>query len=433
MLDKEVSVDEYADMKILCVDDESGMLKALQRLFHRKSYQVLTAQNAKDALLLLDKHPINLIISDMRMPEVNGAELLEQVAHFHPEIHRIILSGYADFESTVAAINLGKIHNFINKPWNNDELVSVVEEGLARIKLKQENSRLRALVEQQNRQLKAWNNELEEKINLRTKQIRNALKINERNIKASERMLFNFIYINSNLNGQFSRNVASLAGRLAEKLTLEEKDINTIRLAGGLIELGLLGLTPTLSSTPFSLLNYAQKKEFNSQGIIAEQILAPAQHLKSVSDILTHQYQSINSLSLPNNIIMAIKIIVIARDYWRYANGKILPGILTHGQIKNEMNKGKNSLYHEEILSILFSNPELINDTQETGLTSRQLKPGMLLKHNLYTANHLLVLAEGHEFSQVSIDRLIAYERNKKQVFSIVIEISINKNETPKL
>jgi len=424
MLEKEGELNLYSDMTILCVDDEDSILRSLQRLFHRKTYRVLVAQSAEQALLVMQNEPVNLIISDMRMPKMDGAQLLQQVSELHPEIYRIILSGYADFESTVAAINLGKTHRFINKPWNNNELISVVEEGLEKIVLKQENTRLKLIIEQKSAQLELWNQELEDKISLRTKQIHKALKINERNNKASDKMLFNFIAINPNLSGDFARNVGRLAGRLANKLGLDKQEINDIRLAGLLTEIGMLALDPLICSTPFNLLNYEQQKEFLLQGDTAKQILSPAQHLNNVRDIITHQYQLVSDESLTEKLKMAINIVVVARDYCRFANGRILQENLDHIHIRIELNKEKGTKYAEEVLNILKEHPELAEDISlERGITTQQLTPGMLLKYNLYTTNHLLILAEGHEFTQSSIDNLIEYEKNQKQVLSVVIEM----------
>jgi len=139
MLKKECELDLYSDMTILCVDDEACILRSLQRLFYRQTYRVLVAQSAEKALLIMQKQPVSLIISDMRMPKMDGAQLLQQVSQLHPKIYRIMLSGYADFESTVGAINLDKTHKFINKPWNNNELIGVVNEGLAQVVLKKDN------------------------------------------------------------------------------------------------------------------------------------------------------------------------------------------------------------------------------------------------------------------------------------------------------
>lgn len=423
MLEKEPELEQYSEMTILCVDDEASILRSLQRLFRRKAYRILVAPSAAQALLLMQDESVDLVVSDMRMPDMDGAQLLQQVAQLHPNVYRIILSGYADFESTVAAINLGKIHRFINKPWNNDELITVVEEGLEQISLKQENARLKLLVEQQNSQLKQCNQELEEKVILRTKQIHKALKINERNNKASDKMLFNFIAINPNLDGDFARNVARLAGRLANQLGLEKQAINDIRLAGLLTEIGMIALDPIICTTPFTSLNYEQKKQFLLQGTVAKQILSPAQHLNNVSDMIVNQYQLINDIALPETLKKCISVLAVARDYCRFANGRILQENLDLIHIRIELNKGKGTKYTEDVLNVLKNHPELVDDvTQETGISTQQLKPGMLLKYNLHTSNHLLILAEGHEFTSSSIEHLIAYEKNQKHTLSIIIE-----------
>lgn len=425
MLAEECELDLYSDMTILCVDDEASILRSLQRLFRRKAYRVLVAQNAEQALLILKSESVNLIISDMRMPGMDGAQLLHQVSQNHADIYRIILSGYADFESTVDAINLGKIHRFINKPWNNNELVAVVEEGLEQVLLKKENIHLKAIVEEKNTQLKALNQELEEKISLRTKQIYKSLEINKKNNKASDKMLFNFIAINPNLNGDFARNVAQLARRLADKLGLEKQEIYDIRLASLLNEIGMLSLEPIICSTPFSLLNYEQQKKFLQQGSVAKQILSPAQHLGNVRDIIVHQYHPINDLVLTEKVITCIKIVAVARDYCRFASGRVLQENLDHIHIMIELNKEKGSKYAEEVLNIIKDHPELVeNVSLESGISTQQLTPGMLLKYNIYTDNNLLILAEGHEFTASSIESLMEYEKNQKQTLSIVIDVS---------
>lgn len=247
-------------MTVLCVDDERIILRTIQRLFHRKSYSIIIANSAKTALEILEKTPVDIVVSDMRMPEMDGATLLEKVANSHPDTYRIVLSGYADFESTVAAINLGKINRFINKPWNNDDLINAVEEGLERTRLKKENYNLKRKIENKNKLLNSLNHDLEEKINLRTKQIRTSLSRNEQDNKACEKMLFNFIAISPDLSADFAKNVGQLAGRLGEKLGLKKEALHDVRLSGFLNEIGLLGFDTTLVSTPFNLLNLAQKK-----------------------------------------------------------------------------------------------------------------------------------------------------------------------------
>jgi len=415
----------YSDMTILCVDDESNILRTLQRLFHRKPYKVIIADSALNALKIIENTPIDVIVSDMRMPEMDGATLLEKVAKSHPDTYRIVLSGYADFESTVAAINLGKIHRFINKPWDNDGLINSVEEGLERIRLTKENHNLKDKIEKQNKLLKSLNNNLEDKVNLRTKQIRASLLINDRNNKACEKMLFNFIAINPNLSGGFAKSVGQLAGRLGEQLCLDKEALHDIRLAGFLNEIGLLGIDPVLTSTPYNLLNFEQKKLFMTQGLVAQQILSPAQRLNGVKDILTHQFSSLDVIAETTNskTLLACKIISIARDYWRFACGRIDSNKMEHRQIIIELNKARGSKYAEDILEILRAKPELVDENiNEQGLSVMQLLPEMILKNSLFSTSHLLILAEGHEFTRHSIDKLIEYEKNQKHKLIVIIE-----------
>jgi len=415
----------YSDMTLLCVDDERIILPTLQRLFHRKSYTLLVADSAKNALKMIEKNSIDVIVSDMRMPEMDGATLLERVAKSYSDIYRIVLSGYADFESTVAATNLGKINRFVNKPWNNDELVNAVEEGFERIRLKRENQSLKSKIENQNKLLKSLNNDLEEKVNLRTKQIRASLLRNERNNKACEKMLFNFIAIDPYLSGSFAKKVGQLAGQLGEQLGLDKEAIRDVRLAGFLNEIGMLGLDPIICSTPYNLLNFEQRKLFLTQGTIAQQILSPAQRLNNVKEILTLQFLPLERITetADNKILLACQIIIIARDYWRFAYGKIDKNKIEHKNIFIELNKSKGLKYSEEILNNLMAKPELVEDnTIEQGFTTLQILPGMILKHSLFSSNNLLILAEGHEFTEHSIEKLIEYEINQKHQFVIIIE-----------
>lgn len=115
---------------LLLVDDEVNILKSLQRLFQSEGYQVYTCTSGADALELLDQHPVQVIISDQFMPNMTGSELLIKVKTTYPQIMRIILSAYADFNAIKEAINEGAIYKFLSKPWNNDELLTVVQDAL---------------------------------------------------------------------------------------------------------------------------------------------------------------------------------------------------------------------------------------------------------------------------------------------------------------
>src|ERR1700758_3619182 len=94
---------------LLLVDDEPSILNALRRLFRPQGYRVLTAEGALVAIDLLQGETVDLVISDMRMPGMDGAQFLERVRRLQPHAARILLTGYADIESTISAINDGEI------------------------------------------------------------------------------------------------------------------------------------------------------------------------------------------------------------------------------------------------------------------------------------------------------------------------------------
>jgi len=124
---------------ILCVDDEVDNVEALERLF-RARYKVLKATSGAEALVLLAQHPepIALILTDQRMPQMTGAQFLEQSLKTHPDAVRILLTGYTDIESIVAAVNSGQIYRYINKPWDPVDLNATVDRAVERFLLNQE-------------------------------------------------------------------------------------------------------------------------------------------------------------------------------------------------------------------------------------------------------------------------------------------------------
>lgn len=117
--------------RLLFVDDEPSVLNAMQRLFHEESYVILTASGGSEAIKLIQETgPVQIIVSDYRMPGMTGVELLQQAMLQWPDTRRIILSGYTDSDVLLAALNEGRVHHFLVKPWNNETLITVVKELL---------------------------------------------------------------------------------------------------------------------------------------------------------------------------------------------------------------------------------------------------------------------------------------------------------------
>lgn len=145
---------------VLCVDDEQGILNALKRILIDCDYTIFTAESGPEALGILEKEKIHIVISDYRMPVMNGAEFLRQVCGRWPDTIRIALSGYADTNAILSSINEGYIYKFIPKPWNNDELIVTIANAVELYQLVKEKEKLYTEIKSKNEELTYLNDQL---------------------------------------------------------------------------------------------------------------------------------------------------------------------------------------------------------------------------------------------------------------------------------
>lgn len=113
-------------IKILYVDDEMHNLMSFKATFRIK-YDVMTAISGEEAIKLLDNNEIHVIITDQRMPGMTGTEFLESILDRHSDVMRILLTGYADINAVIDAVNKGKIFHYLSKPWNEKELDDTIQ------------------------------------------------------------------------------------------------------------------------------------------------------------------------------------------------------------------------------------------------------------------------------------------------------------------
>ena len=129
--DAQSKEDSNSMKKVLFVDDEKSILVALRRLCRNTGWDIYTAESGDEGLAIINEYAIDLVVSDMRMPKMNGAEFLEQVVEQSPSTVRILLTGYSEVTATLAAIDKGKIFCHCTKPWDNDEFREILNEAIA--------------------------------------------------------------------------------------------------------------------------------------------------------------------------------------------------------------------------------------------------------------------------------------------------------------
>lgn len=156
---------------LLLVDDEENIAASLVRLLRRDGYTILRANSGQDGLDLLAQHKVGVIVSDQRMPGMTGTEFLIKVKELYPDTVRIVLSGYTELNSVTDAINRGAVYKFLTKPWEDDLLRANVEEAFQRYEMRAENIRLDTELRHANDALRQINQELEQRVELKTHEV----------------------------------------------------------------------------------------------------------------------------------------------------------------------------------------------------------------------------------------------------------------------
>ncbi|MGZ8175843.1 MULTISPECIES: HD domain-containing phosphohydrolase [Methylobacter] len=405
---------------ILFVDDEANVLKALRRLFHNEPYTAYFASSGAEGLEILRQNAVDLIISDMRMPEMSGAEFLAQVFMQWPETIRILLTGYADFQSTIDAVNKGRIYNYCNKPWNDEELKLLVRNALEQKRLREERDRLSGIVLQQNTELKELNEHLEEKVEQRTEQLKNTMQHLDRannNLKKqyidSIKAFSRIIEMRPGIKSGQSKYIAEKALLVARKLGMNTEEKQNIFYAGLLIQIGKMSLQDSLLAEPYYSIPLIDIRRYLKHAVEGEALLKGLTQLKGASILIRHQYERYDGSGFPDGLAkqkipLGSRILNVVGDYIAYLEGSMTGEVMSVSATINQLMSRKESYYDPDVIDTFikvlkedtsieedvvvelptikksWKNSKLFNGSQNTTverpvmeISWMQLKPGM--------------------------------------------------------
>jgi putative nucleotidyltransferase with HDIG domain len=275
---------------VLFVDDEVNILKAVQRLLRGEPYDVLTASRGSEALELLERTPAQVVVSDQRMPEMSGVDLLSAIRTRHPDVIRMMLTGYTEMNVAVDAINRGEIFRLITKPWNDEELKATLRQAFDHHDLKSEIKRLNQVTREQNLKLQDMNRNLEGKVRSRTKQL--AEKHQELRIAYIQtiRALAEAVDAKDAYTRGHSERVGVYASKLARQLGLPRELIERVYISGLLHDVGKIGVRDAVITKP-DRLTPDEYEEIKQHPEIGARILQPVAFLADVVDCVRHHHE----------------------------------------------------------------------------------------------------------------------------------------------
>ena len=275
---------------VLFVDDEPNILKSLQRLLRQDEMNVLCASTGEEALEVLGKTSVQVFVTDQRMPGMSGVDLLSAVRERHPEIIRMMLTGFTEIKVAVEAINHGEIYRLITKPWNDDELRATIRQAFEQAGLKDEIKRLNRVTREQNFKFQDMNRNLEEKVRERTKQL--AHKHHELRTAYVQTVgaLAEAVDAKDAYTRGHSERVGVYASKIAREMGFTKEFIERVYIAGLLHDVGKIGIRDALITKPGKLTK-AEYEEIKQHPSIGAKILEPVDFLADIAPCVRHHHE----------------------------------------------------------------------------------------------------------------------------------------------
>ena len=326
---------------ILIVDDEVKTIKSLIRALGHEQYSFSYTTNPQEALGMIERGTYDIIISDQKMPNVTGIELLKYSKKIAKNTVRILITGYSEVDILISAINEGNIFRYIAKPWNNDKLVETIQDAVIH-KRKQEKA------EQEINQLLKNNEiyqqvvfELKENLNKKNQHITNALlKIT----KARDLELFNH-----------SQNVYYYSLYIAELLNLSKKKINVLKYASLFHDIGKVVIRDNILFKPGALtINEFMNIKYHT--VIGSEIIKELGFPPEVSKVISQHHERLDGKGYPfgikgEDILLESRIIAVADSYEALISDRVYRKKMTREEAIAILKNDSGKYYDETIVS----------------------------------------------------------------------------------
>jgi len=278
---------------IMVVDDEKMITTTLSTMFKLMLKENVLVFNDVDQALEcaeLKSHKVDLIISDFMMPKMNGLEFLKSVREKSPDTVTILLTGYADKENAIRSINEIGLYYYLEKPWDNNDLIKVVKNGLEKKELEDDLKQKFDELEKTNREITRLYELLQNDYNTETE--------NARSLVVS---LANVIEAKDQYTDGHTRRVGIISRMLGEKLGLMEEKLSILETAGIIHDIGKVGVPENILNKPGKL----SPEEFDvikKHTEIGETILKPLGSLKECLEPIRHHHEKLNGNGYPDGL-----------------------------------------------------------------------------------------------------------------------------------
>lgn len=414
-------------IRILFVDDEAQMLTALSRVFRGKQYDIHTANSGAEGIDLIKEHSFDVIISDMRMPEMDGATFLAQTITLSPDSRRILLTGYSDQESTIRAINEGQVHQYMTKPWDNDELKQTVEKEFA---AKQELSQADPNSEDQSLLKQQVDSVASELANTR---VFADLAKDEllKQYNTTIKMISNMVSQRISTPWEMDNNVVSHSVAMAKLIKLDAKNITEIRNAARLYQIGKMVLPDQILSKTLNEMAADERTLYDTYPTTGADMLAPLSTLDFAANIIRYQNENMDGSGMPDGlkgkeIPLGSRILRIVVDFQQLIHGQQFTQSLSFMDALEYMGKYV-SIKYDPVLLQLYTRfiQRLIkrdNVPQDSLKHVDELEAGLMTTRDVITETGILLVAKGTTLTDTLISKLNLYQQRSAAQIAVFVK-----------
>lgn len=387
--------------KVLLVDDEKNILSAFQRVLRKQGFELTVSSSPYEALEILSRDSYAVVVSDQRMPDMEGSRLLEEARKISPDTVRIILTGYADIKAAVKAINEGAVYRFLTKPWDDEDLRREIRQAVSQFELVSENKRLQALTAKQNTELKELNQNLEKKVQERTQEISRLNEELKNSFLGSVNVLAELSEMHSSVIGNHSKRVGALCKEIAERMELTENDIFQLEIAAILHDIGKIGVSSDILRKPEASLKHREVEILRSHAVKGEAIIRMVPHLEEASRLIRHHHEHIDGTGHPDqlrkdDIPAGSRIISVADAYDKALNTRASFESATPEKAVCSVQKQCPKWFDQDIVVLLRQCIQKGDKSRQEGveleIPTRELREGMVISRSLRTARGILLL-----------------------------------------
>jgi len=415
---------ESPRLTLLLLDDEQDILNALKRLL-RKSFTLVSFNEGQTALDYLQDNAVDLIMSDMRMPNMDGSEFLKKSRELHPQAIRILLTGYSDMDSTIKAINEGGVYCYIGKPWDNDALKMTLDKAAEHFILRKEAKVLSENLQTANKELERFNKSLEEKVASRTsaleaskQKLQNALITQKSLLHDVLDMMSSTIEYRTGADAGHIKRIALQCKAIAGHLNFDEVICRHIYLSALLHEIGKVGLSDeTLKQNQFDADSVHEC--LSTHPVIGAKIVGRVKRFTVLTENIRCQDENYDGTGFPDHlsadaIPIGSRIIRVVKDFDQLITGKDNLHKMSIKDAKSWLTSRANTWYDEKIVVAFFSiltNRQTVIEEMEYSVGLEGLKIGDTLIEDL-VLNGNIMIKEGQQINDAILTKLNDYEHD---------------------